>query len=164
MNVTIFRRDVIVAQQHQFRIAHQFLFQPVVQRPEPAQFILIFVGIDALAVGYVDTHDAQVAKGSGDDAFLFILKTGDAGLHIGSLLAAQDRHAVVGSLPNENAVIARRLQFIFRKIGILLLGFLQAQNLDRIGGQPVQHLRQPHFQRIDVPGRQLHQMPSVNPL
>ena len=98
----------------------------------------------------------DIAIGGCNDAFLVVAMIRDAVLHILTRCAAQDRHAVVGLLPAEHAVVARLLQCCLRKIAVLLLGFLQAQHVDRICSQPVQHMRQAHFQRIDVPGSQAH--------
>ena len=43
--------------------------------------------------------------------------------------------------------------------GELVVGhfqFLQHQHIDRVGGEPVQHLGQAHTEGIDVPGGNFH--------
>jgi hypothetical protein len=36
------------------------------------------------------------------------------------------------------------------------LGLLDAEHVDRVGGEPLQQVRQAHFQGVDVPGGNFH--------
>ena len=70
--------------------------------------------------------------------------------------ACQQRNAVVGLLAGESDLVTRGLDLGLREIVILELGFLQAQGIGLLFGQPVEQVRQAHLQRIDVPAGDLH--------
>ena len=77
-------------------------------------------------------------------------------LTIAQRLAAEDGHAVVRFLPESDGLVARLLQ---RGVGEFVVGqlqLLQAQCIDRVGGQPGQHLGQANREGVDVPGGKLH--------
>ena len=134
----------------------QLVLQPVAQRGQPPELVCVFVGANLLPVGDVDADHAHVAYRRGDHALLLVVETGDAVLHVADRFATQDRNAVIGLLAAEHRTIARRLKLGLREVGVLLLGLLQAQRIDRIRREPVQHMRQAHLQRVDIPGRELH--------
>ncbi len=117
---------------------------------------MVFVGIDFLPIRHIDAHHALAVDGGSQNAFLLVFVVGNADLHLAGRAAAENRHAVVGFLPGKHAVVTGCLQSLLREVMVLQFGFLQAQHLDRVVAQPVQHLRQTHLERIDVPGGQLH--------
>ena len=71
-------------------------------------------------------------------------------------LAAEQGNAVIGFLPKKRGVVAGGQQRLDRKMLVTEFEFLQTQHIDRVGGQPVQHLRQAYFEGVDVPGGDLH--------
>jgi hypothetical protein len=76
--------------------------------------------------------------------------------HVGERMARQDRHAVVGLLAAEGDLVAGGLDLGLREFIVGELGLLDAEHVDRIGGQPLQQVGEADFQRIDVPGNYFH--------
>ena len=76
--------------------------------------------------------------------------------NLANCLAGEQGNAVVGLLAGERDLITRRLDLGPREIVVLKLGFLQAQRIRLLFGQPVQQVRQAHLERIDVPAGDLH--------
>src|SRR5215831_14598779 len=125
--------------------------------PAPVELVAILVGANRLAVRHVNAHDARVADRCGQNALLLVLEPGNAGHDVSNLQgwAREDRDAVVGALACEMRQVARIGKRIAWKLRVLDLGFLQTHDVRRVVGQPLDETRQPHRQRIDVPGDQL---------
>ena len=130
------------------------------KRLQPVEFVAVFFGIYRLPIWDVGTNDAYAIYRCGDDAFLRIVKTLDIKDDLAQWQLAEYGNAVVGLLSVVHGVITRRADFGIRKGLVLLLGFLQTQNVRLFSGQPVEHMRQADFERIDIPGGNLHRMVS----
>ena len=156
VHVAVVGGDVVVAAQRQPRVRGQFLAEPDRERVEPAQLVVVLVAADRLAVRHVGADDAGVADRAADQAFLLIGKMRIADQHLADRLAREQGDAVVGLLPGERGVVAGGLDLGQRERGVLELQFLQADDVRPGFGQPVEQVRQPDFQRIDVPARYLH--------
>src|SRR6185369_16523170 len=90
---------------------------------------------------------------------MFVGETRDVPRDIAQRVAAHDGHAVVRLLAEHRAVlVARGLQHLERELVVAELELLQAENIDRIGGGPVQDMRKPRRQRIDIPGGKFHEL------
>ena len=161
-HVQIVKSDVVVAQQHQLRKALQLGAQPGLHGFQPAHLVGKLVGAGGLTVGKIGVHHAQrLAVGGGiaaaEHARHVAVHAGNVAHHILRFFARDQRHAVVGLLAEELAVVAGIGDRLQRKLVIGQLGFLQRQNLHfRVGGKPVQHLRQAHIEGVHVPGGDLH--------
>ena len=161
MGVAVVQSDVEVAHQHQARRALDLPGQPVAQAVQPLHFVGKLVAVRRLAVHKITIDQTQRAVrclyGGGDHARLFIGKTVYVFSDIVQRQAADDGHAVVGFLAEHRTVaVAGVLQGLQRKFFIWDFQLLQTQHIYRVGGQPVEHLRQPHGQRVDVPGGNFH--------
>jgi hypothetical protein len=87
---------------------------------------------------------------------MLVLEADDVLHDVAQRMAAHDRDAVVGFLPEHGAVfVARRAQGVEWKLVVGELQLLQAQHVHRVGGGPVQHVLQPCGERVDVPGGDL---------
>ena len=67
-----------------------------------------------------------------------------------------DRDAVVGLLSAERCAITRGLQLRAGEPDVLVLGFLQADDVGRVCASQSVQLPQAHLERVDVPGREPH--------
>src|SRR6185503_17720510 len=67
----------------------------------------------------------------------------------------------VGLLAAVHHAVTRGLDFRERKIPVLGLGFLQANDVGLNAPEPVEQVRQAHLQRVDIPARELQ---AVMPL
>ena len=146
MHVAVVGGDIVVADDGQLRVLQRFFGQPVVQGGQPAQLVLVFVRVDALAVRHVGADDAHATDGGGQDALLRIFIARVVLHHVGDRQLRQDGHAVVGFLAAEDHLITSRLDLGDGELVIRELGLLQAEYVDRVVGQPLQHLRQAHFE------------------
>jgi len=52
MHVAVLGRDVVIAEHRQPRVLRQFLLEPVAERGEPLELVLVLVGLGTLAGGY----------------------------------------------------------------------------------------------------------------
>ncbi len=156
-DIGIVKSDVEVAHQHQMGVGDQFGAQPVAQALEPGQFVLELVAAGFLAIGEIGTYhaDAGVEVGA-DDARHVVRKTGNVAHDIGGRCLAEQRHAVVGFLAETDGLVAGFHQGGVREFVVAHFELLQRQHIDRVGSQPIQHLRQPHRERVDVPGGKFH--------
>ena len=146
VHVSVFRGDIEVAQQHQLRVRRQFLRYPGAQRVQPAHLVGELVATRSLPVGEVAANHAHAGHRARDHARLLVGKARDVAHGVGSVHARQQRHAVVGLLPEPLRPVARRLDLRGRELVVRELGLLQHDGVHRVGGQPVQQLRQAHGQ------------------
>jgi hypothetical protein len=156
MHVAVLRRDVVIAEQGQLREALQFAAQMVFQGRQPAQLVFIFVAADLLPVGHVGADHAHSVDGRRQHALLFVGEIGDVETDLLQRAAGEYRDTVVGLLPVVRGAVAGGFQLGVRKRLVLHLGFLQAEHVRLRRRQPVEHVRQAHLERIDVPCRDLH--------
>src|SRR5690349_12140829 len=87
---------------------------------------------------------------------MIVGETADVLQDVANRRAAQDRDPVVGFLAEHGRIVASVLEHLKRKLVVAHLEFLQAQDIDRIGGQPVEDVLQAGGGGVDVPGGQLH--------
>ena len=146
VHVAVVGGDIVVAHDGQLRVLQRFFGQPVVQGGQPAQLVLVFVRVDALAVRHVGADDAHATDRRGQDALLRIFIAGIVLHHVGDRQLRQDGHAVVGFLAAEDHLVTSRLDLGDGELVIRELGLLQAEYVDRVVCQPLQHLRQAHFE------------------
>ena len=155
--VTVVGGDVEIAQQHQPGAARELGGQPLTQRCQPRHLVGELVGVRRLAVDEIAVDHTHIARRrgqrSGNHAGLLIRKSRDVLHHIGHRRPGQQRDAVVGFLPQHRAVITGSLQGFERKLVVAELELLQAQDVHR---KPVQNLRQPDSEGVDVPGGNFH--------
>src|SRR5262249_30734506 len=78
--------------------------------------------------------------------------------------ARADRHAVVAALAEGRDLVTGRAQRVDRKALVLDLGLLQAQDVGLFSGDPREQSRLPRADRIDVPGRELHEREPTSEL
>jgi hypothetical protein len=138
----------------------QFCVKPGAQRVQPFHLVDELVAVGGLPVGKIGADHAHPLHRAGDHTGHVILKARDVAHHIARALPAQQGHAVVGFLAKKINLVARRFNGLARKLVIGGFGLLQNQGIDGLLGslllQPVQHLRQAHRQRVDVPGGEFH--------
>src|SRR5262249_43740201 len=91
-------------------------------------------------------------------------EAGDAARLLRNLRTRKNGDAVVGLLPAVGDAIAGRLDLGEREIPVLGLGFLQAGDVGPGSRQPVEQMRQPDLERVDVPGRQPQRHAAIMPL
>ena len=152
VHVAVIGRDIVVAHHGELRVLLRLFGQPVVQGGQPAQLVFILVGVDALAVRHVGADDAHAIDGGGQDALLRIFIARVVLDHVRDRQFRQDGHAVVGFLAAEDDLVAGSLDLGDGKLVVCQFSLLQAEYVDRIIREPLQYLRQAHFQRVDVPG------------
>ncbi len=99
-----------------------------------------------------------------ENTALCVVESRWIGDDIGGRIPADDGYAVVGFLPGVDDVIAGVFNGLGRKVVIGQFGFLQAQHVGGVRGEPVEHLRQAHLQGIDVPGGDFHLRQVLRPL
>ena len=161
VDVAVGGRDVVVAHEHQVRVAGELVLDPGVERFEPGHLVDELVAVGRLAVGEVGSDDAHAAKrgmrhrGS-DDARLLVGEPRDVAHRVDASLPAQQCHAVVGLLPEPLRLVAGRFDVGLRELVVRELGFLKHQGIDRVGRQPVKQLGQADGQGVDVPGGEFH--------
>src|SRR5450759_3727214 len=68
VHVSVFGRDVVIAEQSQRAVAAEFFGQVRVQRLEPGELVLVLVRIDALPVGDVNANHADTIDRRGNAA------------------------------------------------------------------------------------------------
>ena len=137
-----------------------FTAHPVLQGLQPLHFVGELLTVRRLPVDKVAIDQPQRAERcverAGNHARLRVLRARHVAHHIAQRAAAQDGDAVVGLLAKRGGFVACILQCIKRKLVVGELELLQAQGIDRIGGQPGEHLGQAYGQGVDVPGGNLH--------
>ena len=143
------------------RVLLQLLAHPFAQGVEPAHFVGELVAARRLSVGKVGADHAQRAQrrvlvSGRDDARHVVFKAWDVFDDRCTLALGDQGHTVVGFLAEPVGLPARFGKCGRREFVVGELELLQGQHIDRLGSQPVQHLRQAHGQRIDVPGGDLH--------
>lgn len=141
-----------------------FLLQPVAQRSEPLHLVFELVAAGRLPVDEVAVHDAQragrgVDRGA-DDARMLVGEAADVLRHIAQRQAAQERDAVVGFLAEHGRFITSCLEDFRRELVVGHLELLQAQDIDRIGGEPVEDMLEAGGEGVDVPGGNFHEYPN----
>ena len=141
-HIGIVKGDVVVAHQHQLRVRGQFGAHPVTQAFEPAHLVLKLVAAGLLPVGKVARNHPHIPHIGTDHARHVVTETGNVAHHVGHRRARQQGNAVVGFLAKGVRVVAGLTQRLERELVIRHLQFLQSEHVDRIGLQPVQHLRQ----------------------
>ena len=160
VRVAVLRRHVEVTHQYQARMRCHFGAHHVLQCLQPAHLVGKLFGARLLSIHKIAIDQPQRACGGvqrgSDHAGLLVPKARNVAHHIAQRVAAQNRNAVVGFLPEGGRFIARGLERIVRKFVVGELELLQAQRVHRVGGQPLKHLGQAHRQRIHVPGGNLH--------
>ena len=72
MYITIFRRNVVIAEQGNVTMGSNLGLHVAGKRVQPLQFVLVFVRVQALSVGNVDTDHPQSLNGRGDHALLYV--------------------------------------------------------------------------------------------
>ena len=169
-HVVFVKGDVVVAHQHQVRVGGQLVLHPAAQGGEPLHLVLKLVASGLLPVGEVGAYHphsrrvrraARQRKGAGDHAGHVVLKPGDVLDDTAGRGAREKGHAVVGFLAEPLRLVADGLKRIGGKLVVGKLELLQCQNVHRrtrrlLIGQPVQHLRQAHAQRVHIPGSKFH--------
>mmetsp|Transcript_5519 Transcript_5519/g.13313 ORF Transcript_5519/g.13313 Transcript_5519/m.13313 type:complete len:260 (+) Transcript_5519:2398-3177(+) len=155
VDVTVFGGDVEVSHQHQLLMRLQLRGEPAAQRVQPAHLVDELVAVRRLAVRKVAADDAHAAHGAGNHAGLLVHEARDVLDDGARRLTADQRHAVVGLLAEPLHLPARRAEVAGRELVIGQLGLLQHQGVDRMRGQPVEHLGQADGQGVDVPGGEL---------
>src|SRR6185312_11473521 len=86
---------------------------------------------------------------------------GQALQHVARRLPGENRHAVIGLLPDDLGVIAEALQLQRRKIAGEAFYLLQAHDVGACLFEPAEQDRQPYLDRIDVEGRDLQEGPRA---
>src|SRR5258706_25264 len=147
--------DVVVAQDRQTRMTPQLVLQPVPEGGEPFQLVPEFFRGQGLAVGDIRRYDAKgvpaAPQRSRDHALLFIRETWNSVGDERCRELGQYRDAVVGLLSRPRAAVSGALDFLKRELAVLELGFLEADRVRRVPCEPVEQMRQPNLERIDVP-------------
>ena len=150
MDIARLGRDVEIARRQQAPVLLQFAMQPVVQGGNPFELVGILFGADRLAVRNIGAYDADAVDGGCDQPALLVIDSRQLGLDVCDLvhgvLPEQNGHAVVRFLPGKKAAVAGRGQRRHRKILIDELGFLQADDVDRLALQPLQQVAEADVQ------------------
>ena len=107
---------------------------------------LLSIIAGACAAAGANIDDAHATDRRGQDALLRIFIAGIVLHHVGDRQLRQDGHAVVGFLAAEDHLVTSRLDLGDGELVIRELGLLQAEYVDRVVCQPLQHLRQAHFE------------------
>lgn len=161
VHVAVFRRDVVVAEQRELRVALQLGAQPRLQRVEPLHLVDELVGVERLAVREVGGHDAHAVDRRGDHALLRIVEAGDVAHDVRFVdderVAREDRDTVVGLLAREPAAVTGRLEIGAREFLVRQLQLLQAQYVGAALREPVEHVLFADVERVDVPGGYFHE-------
>ena len=161
VDIAVLGCDVVVAHQHESRVAREFVAHPVPQALQPAHLVDELFAVGRLAVRKVGADDAHASHRACDHARLLVLQPRDVPHHFQRRLAADERHSVVGLLPEPLHLVPGRPHFSVRKLVVGKLGFLQHQHIHRVGLKPIQHLRQAHGERVDVPGGEFQSDPKL---
>ena len=115
-----------------------------------------------LSVQIAHMIDADVAEARRDDPRLLVVVAGDVALQLPRLAAREQRDAVVRPLPVARCAVAGGLDLGNGKAVVGELGFLQHDRVDRVRSQPVEQLRQPYRERVDVPGGEFQWRPDAS--
>ena len=111
VTVRIGRRDIEIAQQHQFAVTGHFVADKLRQCGKPLFLIFEFGAVQSLAVDAIDIDDAHAADSRRNHAALRVIRQGrQTEMYVLRHAAADYRHAVVGFLPAPNTVPAHHLQ------------------------------------------------------
>ena len=160
IGITVFRRHIEVADQHQLGVLCHLLLHPVMQSIQPAHLVGKFFRARFLAIDEIAIDETNLARRAvnraGNNACLLIFKTGNIAHHIARRSACNPGHAVIGLLAKANGGVARFLKSHVWKLIVRQFELLQAQRINGIGLKPVQHLRQAHRQGVDIPGGYFH--------
>src|SRR6185503_8649452 len=90
-------------------------------------------------------------------ATMVVHEAGHAHGHVGQRRFGKDRDSVVGLLPREYGRVPGRLDLHQRELRVLDLRFLQADDIRPGLRCPVEQMRKPDLQGVDVPGREFRQ-------
>src|SRR6185437_175524 len=151
------RHDVVVAGKHERHLACEETPGMRLEPRHPAELVGEFLGIDGIAVGQIERADTQVAERRLEIARLLVAGIArQAHQQVARRLLRQQRHAVIGALPDCLGVVAQALQLQRREIRGRAFGLLQADDVGLRLLEPGEQDRQPDLDRIDVEGGDLH--------
>src|SRR5690606_30459308 len=109
--------------------------------------------------GKVGAIDIEVTVAGGDQPLLVVREERIAHAHVASLAdgvePAQQGDAVVGGLAAEDGGVTDLPELGDGKLVVDDLGFLYGQDVDRIGCQPAEDMRQADAQGVHIPGGEL---------
>ena len=164
-HVQFVKGDVVVPQQNQMGVLLHFALDPSTQRLEPTHFVDKFVAVGCLTIGKIAANHAQlpartIGVGGGNHARQLVFKARNVFHHRSAGLHRDQGHPVVGFLSKPLGLVTRIGERRQRKLVVTQFEFLQGQDVHApfgfLRGQPVQHLRQAHGQRVDIPGGDFH--------
>ena len=127
VHVSIRRRNIEVADDHEFFVFGPLVGEPPTHAVEPAQLVLVLIGINSLTVNDVEIDHACVANGHGNRTALLIGEPRNARHHIGKFrqrILRENRHAVVRFLPVNGGAITERRKYFVREFLRFELQFL----------------------------------------
>ena len=125
VTVRIGRRDIEIAQQHQFAVTGHFVADKLRQCGKPLFLIFEFGAVQSLAVDAIDIDDAHAADSRRNHAALRVIRQGrQTEMYVLRHAAADYRHAVVGFLPAPNTVPTHHLQGGCGKLVLIEFEFL----------------------------------------
>ena len=147
-HIPVVNGDIEVTHEHQFVMAREFIFQPLLQRGQPSHFVNKLVAVRRLAIGEIRTDHAHTVDRAGDDTRHVIGKTGNVVHHVSDRVTRNQRHTVIGFLTEKRQVVSGGFNLCPRKFVVRGFGFLQCQYVDGLVAgvcvQPIEHLRQAH--------------------
>ena len=81
-HIAVVDGDIEVTHQHQFVVAAEFIFQPLLQRGQPSHFVNKLVAVRGLPVRKIRTNHTHTVDRAGDHARHVIGKAGDVVHHV----------------------------------------------------------------------------------
>ena len=156
-DIIIIGDDIVIAGQHHRQTARQQAGGVLAQPRHPGQLVIIFGPRRRIAVGQIEAGDPHAHHiGFKIARLLVAVVAGQAALHLGGGLAAEDGDAVEALLAVDKAVIARLAQPLDREIFGYGLDLLQAGDVGPGRLQPFEQARQAGVGAVDVEGGDQH--------
>ena len=158
INVDFGPGDIVVAGETHRRFRAQQRTRMGLQALEPRELVVEFRAWLRIAVRQIDAgNDDAVHRGFDVARFRIGLVAGQRGSGHDRLRAARkDCDAVPGLLAAPHRAIARACDRAFGKLRVGGFQFLQTDNVRPRGLEPLQQVRQPAVDVVDVEGRDLH--------
>ena len=135
----------------------------MVQSREPTHFVNELVTVRRLAVWKIATDHTHIAEIGCDDARHVVFETRNIFDDLCAFDSRDKRHTIVGFLTKPLRVVTRLSESCKRKFVIGHFEFLQSKHIDGVieterllRFQPVNDLRQPDGERVDIPRSKFH--------
>ncbi len=139
MDVPVIEGDVEVSRHDDFFIRSELVIEQLSHALEPGEFVVVLFVVDLPSIGHVEVEHDGVLHDAAEDAFRFAVTIPGKRLdHAFHRVLAEGGYSVVGLLAGELDVVAGVFQGFGWKQIVDDFGFLEAQDVGVVIGEPVE--------------------------